>query len=88
MGPDALIIRWAVAEVRILKNNLFALARLIRGNFIGMPLHVFTTLSGGMETIVESLSVCYDRIFGLLLDHSMPDVWAHLDLFGEDQNEI
>ena len=29
MGPDALIIRWAVTEVRISKNNLFVLAMFI-----------------------------------------------------------
>ena len=81
MGGDCLIVRWAIGEIRILRNNLFAISNYMRRNRVGVPLDVFNSLRSSMDTIVSQLTERYEAIYCILLEHQLPHLWQHLDLF-------
>ena len=78
LGSDWLRVRWSLDEIRILKHNLFVIANFVRDNSPGLPGNVLNLLCDGMELVVNNLDTEYELIFGILLDHKVPELWEYL----------
>ena len=73
-------IRRAVNEIKILRRNMFAIARFMQSEWSSLHLVSFLQLRDGLGDIVSLLDIRYKFVFDTLKERNMEYMWRQVGI--------